>query len=32
VLRLIPPLVVDAAEVDTGLSMLDDALAKATAG
>jgi 4-aminobutyrate aminotransferase len=32
VLRLIPPLVVDAEEIDTGLSMLDDALAKATAG
>ena len=32
VLRLIPALVVQEAEVDLGLSMLDDALAKATAG
>lgn len=32
VLRLIPALVVDSDQIDTGLSMLDDALAKATAG
>jgi 4-aminobutyrate aminotransferase len=32
VLRLIPPLVVSSDEIDTGLAMLDDALAKATAG
>lgn len=32
VLRLIPPLVVSADEVDTGLSMLDDAFSKVDAG
>jgi 4-aminobutyrate aminotransferase len=32
VLRLIPALVVNAEQIDTGLSMLDDALAKACAG